>query len=160
MTRGRDRTAALQCTPKATQVALPLKQNLMGSARCQSTSGSCRYAAPFRLESGRSNARDLCHCCRRGRSNCACRGLFTVGAKGTQLTRQRRYPAAGSWPQTGVEVQRYTAPLAPAPIGDLGPEWARINAMFAGGISTGSCPSWLPTRNNSQLSGASELLEP
>jgi hypothetical protein len=61
----------------------------MGSARCQSTSGSCRYAAPFGLESGRSNARDLCHFRRWRRSDCACRGLFTVDAKGTQMIPMR-----------------------------------------------------------------------
>src|ERR1700722_9541744 len=68
------------------EIEAPLNTNLMESAGCQSISGLCRYAAPFGLESGRSNARDLCHFRRWGRSNCACRGLFTVGAKGTRMT--------------------------------------------------------------------------
>jgi len=63
-----------------------MKTNLMESADCKSRSGLCRYAAPFGLESGRSNARYLCQCRRWRRSNCASRGLLTMGAKGTQMT--------------------------------------------------------------------------
>jgi len=78
------RREAASC--RADDAVAPLKTNLMESAGCQSTSGLCRYTAPFGLESGRSNARDLCHYRRCGRSNCACWGLFTVGAKGIQMT--------------------------------------------------------------------------
>ena len=65
----------------------------MESAPCQPTSRVCRYAAPFGLESGRSNARYLCQCRRWRRSNCGFRGLFTVGATGTQMTPSGRRQA-------------------------------------------------------------------
>ena len=55
--------------------------------------GGAGMRTPFGLESGRSNARDLCQCRRWRRSNCACRDLFTVGGKGTQITPSGRRQA-------------------------------------------------------------------
>jgi hypothetical protein len=99
--------------PPQSGPALPLKWNLMESAGCQSTSGSCRYAAPFGLESGRSNARDRCHYRRWGRSHCACSGLFTVGAKGTQRL-IRRLAARCRPPQAKLNGRADSAALASA----------------------------------------------
>jgi hypothetical protein len=67
----------------------PLKPNLMGSAGLRTTSGSCRFVRHLPgLENGRfiGHARDRCPYRRCRRSDCACSGLFTVGAKGTQIT--------------------------------------------------------------------------
>jgi hypothetical protein len=80
------RSAMPPAACRADEVEASLKSNLMESAGCQSTSGGCRYTAPFGLESGRSNARYLCQCRRWRRSNCGFGGLFAVGAKGTQMT--------------------------------------------------------------------------
>jgi hypothetical protein len=74
----------------------------MASASCQSTSGSRRSAAPFGLEIGRSNARDLCLFRRCRRTHCAWRGLFTLGAKGTQMTPSGRHQVPGRFYQTSV----------------------------------------------------------
>jgi hypothetical protein len=67
----------------------PLKPNLMGSAGLRIYIRMVPIcAAPSGLENGRfiGHARDRCLYRRCRRSNCACSGLFTLGAKGTQMT--------------------------------------------------------------------------
>jgi hypothetical protein len=53
----------------------------------------------IRLENGRfiEHARDRCLYRRCRRSNCACSGLFTLGAKSKELT-LFNYASARSWP--------------------------------------------------------------
>jgi hypothetical protein len=55
---------------------------------------------------------------KRSRSNCAWRGLFTLGAKGTQMTPSGRHQAPGRFYQTSV-----CALDCKARVGDLGSTW-------------------------------------
>jgi hypothetical protein len=76
-------------TARTSEMLWPLKPNLMGSARLRTTSGSCRYVRHFPgLGNGRfiEHAGNRCPYRRCRRSNCACSGLFALGAKSKELT--------------------------------------------------------------------------